>query len=349
MTIIGKISNKLRNWLGLQTKYISYIIPLTKYKQLSGDYYNVDLVRCCIDYISNSASKIPLHFFDVEGNIIDQNINLSKEPNTYQSWTTFVSNVFKQKLLNGYCVLTLTKNGIEIINETISTPINDEKTATIYYSHPNDPNLIYPITQSIVHIIERHQKALEAMHKYLDNSIFAGILSAEFNNNTYVDAKILQDAENELMKKYGGSENFGKVGLVKYPLKFTKTAMNVNESGILDFYLRDLQDISRAFGIPSILIGDNTNTTYNNVREARIRFYEDTIMPQLDELCEVITKLLKNYLKKLGYPDAYLSYLKNSIPNERNDRLLEIYLKMYQKGDISKEEMINFANSLIIQ
>lgn len=349
MTALEKISNKLRSLFGLKTKYISYIIPLTKYKQAIGDYYNVDLVRCCIDYIANSAAKIPLHFFDAQNNIIDTKINLSKSPNSNQNWTSFVSTVFKQKLLNGYSIISITKEGLVILNDTISEPINTDATKTLYYPHPTDPTMIYPITKSIVHIIERHQKALEAMHKYLDNSIFAGILSAEFNNNTYVDAKILQDAENELVTKYGGSENFGKIGLVKYPLKFTKTAMNVNESGILDFYLRDLQDISRAFGVPSILIGDNTNTTYNNVREARIRFYEDTIMPQLDELCEAITTLLKNYLRKLGYPDAYISYLKQSIPNERNDKLLDIYLKMYDKGDLTKEDILNYANNLIIQ
>ena len=347
-TIIEKLSRSIKRLFGLEVKYISYVIPFEKYRNSISDYYDIGLIRSSIDYIANSTAKIPLHFFN-GSDVIDDKVALFAQPNATQTWTSFVNTVFKQKLLNGYCIIQLNKDGLFIINENIAEPINTDTTKTLYFSHPANPTQITPIPKSIEPIIKRHIKSLEAMQQYLDNSIFAGILSVEYNNNTYVDAKMLDDAESELQKKYSGAKNFGKVGLVKYPLKFTKTAMSVEESGILEFYYRDLQDISRAFGIPSVLLGDTTNSTYNNIKEARIRFYEDTIMPQLDEFCEIITKLLSKFFAKIGYPKAYLSYFKQSIPNERNDKLVDIYLKMYEKGNLTKDELLNYINSLIIQ
>ena len=53
-----------------------------------------------------------------------------------------------------------------------------------------------------------------------------------------------------------------------------------------------LEDVSRAYGVPKMMLGDMERATFSNFRTARRVFWEDTILPQLSFYEEALQQML---------------------------------------------------------
>lgn len=82
----------------------------------------------------------------------------------------------------------------------------------------------------------------------------------------------------ELNENYTGSKKAGRPMLLEGGLSWQSIALSPKEMEWLDGKETTVKDICNVFGVPVMMLGYG-DTTYSNYEEARLAFYEDTIIP----------------------------------------------------------------------
>lgn len=139
--------------------------------------------------------------------------------------------------------------------------------------------------------IDRHNAASAHNKALLDNGgrpsgalVFEPVKRQDGSMVTAPDTAIKQ-AEEDLKKHHIGVRKAGKPmvfgGLVKWlEMGTTPKDMDFNES-----MLAAGRDICSSFGVPHILVIPG-QSTYNNVREAKLELWEDSVLPLLDKVVD---------------------------------------------------------------
>jgi phage portal protein BeeE len=127
---------------------------------------------------------------------------------------------------------------------------------------------------------------------------------------------------------------------VGYPVTYSQVALSAQQLGIIDFYKFDLVDVCRVFSVPSILLNDNENSSYNNVTEAKKSFYREVIIPELMDLCDTINRVLKEPLS-IRYPKHYFWFDTTGVLALQDDvtALIDNTLKLYDRGILTIDEV----------
>lgn len=141
--------------------------------------------------------------------------------------------------------------------------------------------------------VDRHNAASAHNKALLDNGarpsgalVFEPIKKADGSMVT-APPEAITEAEKTLKKSHGGARKAGKPmvfgGLVNWlEMGITPKDMDFNE-GKLDA----ARDICLSYGVPHILIVPGAQT-YNNVREAKVELWEDTVLPLLDKTVDAL-------------------------------------------------------------
>ena len=66
-----------------------------------------------------------------------------------------------------------------------------------------------------------------------------------------------------------------------------------------------LEEVSRTYGVPKVLLGDFERATYANVQAAERMFWRNTIVPEVRFLEEQLNRVL---LPRLGYPELTVEF-----------------------------------------
>lgn len=139
--------------------------------------------------------------------------------------------------------------------------------------------------------IDRHNAASGHNKALLDNGarptgalIFKPVKNADGSEQS-APQQVIEAAEKELQREHGGPKGAGK------PLVFGGN-VDWQEMGIsprdMDFAKGKedaARDICTAFGVPHILIVPG-NSTYNNLSEAKLELWEETILPLIDRVVD---------------------------------------------------------------
>ena len=125
--------------------------------------------------------------------------------------------------------------------------------------------------------------------------------------------------KDEIEEKYTGTKNAGKPLLLEGGLEWKEMSMNPKDMDWLDGKHSVARDVALAFGVPSQLLGIPGDSTYNNMQEARLALWEQTILPLVDE----ITAHLNRWLVPRFGDDLYLTYSKESIDALRIKREMQ--------------------------
>lgn len=91
--------------------------------------------------------------------------------------------------------------------------------------------------------------------------------------------KIKEDLEH----RFSGPKNAGKPMLLEGGLDWKQMGMSPKDMDWVNSKSTSARDICFAFGVPAQLIGIPGDTTYANYSEARLAFYEETILPLMDK------------------------------------------------------------------
>jgi HK97 family phage portal protein len=134
--------------------------------------------------------------------------------------------------------------------------------------------------QSSAFAVDQHNEAMSWMQALLQNSARpSGALIVD------KDAALSDDEYNRLQaeveSKHSGARNAGRPMLLEGGLDWKPMGLSPMDMEIMKIKDSAARDISLAFGVPPLLLNIPGDNTYANYREARLGFYEDTIIPLL--------------------------------------------------------------------
>lgn len=96
----------------------------------------------------------------------------------------------------------------------------------------------------------------------------------------------------EIEQSYSGARNAGRPMLLEGGMNWTQMGMSPKDMTVLDTKFAAARDIAIAFGVPPQMLGIPGDNTYSNYSEARLSFWEETVLPMIDFLGREVTDWL---------------------------------------------------------
>ena len=133
--------------------------------------------------------------------------------------------------------------------------------------------------------VDQNNEAMQWMQALLQNSARpSGALSSpegqELSNDQFARLKAQIDDQ------YTGARNAGRPMLLEGGLKWEQMGLSPVDMQIIETKFSSARDVALAFGVPPQLIGIPGDNTYSNYQEARLAFWEDTVIPLLQLIAD---------------------------------------------------------------
>ena len=145
-----------------------------------------------------------------------------------------------------------------------------------------------------------------------------------------------QQLMTDLNQRFSGSNNAGRPMLLEGDFDWKEMGLSPKDMDFLELKNMSARDIALCFGVPSQLVGVPDSQTYNNVSEARLALYEDTIIP----LIKRVESDLNEWLAPRFGDDISVRYDIDSIPAmaERRKKTYENVVQAVREGIITRNE-----------
>lgn len=88
----------------------------------------------------------------------------------------------------------------------------------------------------------------------------------------------------QIDEQYSGAANAGRPMLLEGGLDWKAMGLSPTDMGIIDSNNAAARNIALAFGVPPQLLGIPGDNTYSNYQEARLAFWEDTVIPMVKSI-----------------------------------------------------------------
>ena len=151
--------------------------------------------------------------------------------------------------------------------------------------HPTDDWYGLSPIEAGAYAVDTHNEAGAWMQSLLQNSARpSGALVVK-------DDKTLQDDEfnrlkTQLDEQYSGSRNAGRPMLLEGGLDWREMGLSPADMTLIETKLSSARDVALALGVPPQLLGIPGDNTYSNYQEARLAFWEDTVMPLMGMIAD---------------------------------------------------------------
>ncbi|GMO56300.1 MAG: phage portal protein [Rickettsiales bacterium] len=278
------------------------------------------IVARCINLIAKNAGSIPFAVYDKRTNrTLEEHYltKLLKKPNPTQSGIEFFENLYAYKLIagNSYILNNMEKelyllrpDRITIISDNCITPLaykykvgKEEKifyvdkitgkSDILHIKNFNPLNDYYGLSPIEIanYAIEQHNEASKwnkAMLQSAAKPSGALMLKSENGNSTYLTDEQYNKLKEQIDNDFSGAENAGRPLLLEGCLEWKQMSLSPIDMDFLNTKNNSAREIALAFGVPAQLLGINGDNTYNNMAEARLSFWEETILPLLDSTIE---------------------------------------------------------------
>jgi HK97 family phage portal protein len=129
--------------------------------------------------------------------------------------------------------------------------------------------------------IDQHNEAMQWMQALLQNSARPSGAMVMGNNETLSD-EAFNRLKSQIDEQYSGSRNAGRPMMLEGGLDWKPMGLSPTDMGIIEAKNAAARDIALGFGVPPQLLGIPGDNTYSNYAEARLAFWEDTVVPLLD-------------------------------------------------------------------
>lgn len=131
--------------------------------------------------------------------------------------------------------------------------------------------------------IDQHNEAMKWMQALLQNSARpSGALVTKDGESLSDDNYTRLKAQ--IQEQYQGASNAGRPMLLEGGLSWQAMGLSPTDMGIIESKYSSARDVCLAFGVPPQLLGIPGDNTYSNYAEARLAFWEDTVMPLVDRI-----------------------------------------------------------------
>lgn len=173
----------------------------------------------------------------------------------------------------------------EVLHEKFWNPAYDWNGSGLYGQSP-----ILAASKTVT----RNNAAKQAGSVQLQNNGAAGI--------AYVDDAIVPVKERAAQSKavkeawaneYTGSDNYGKVAFSGYKMGYVNVGTSLKDMALTDIEMVDLRRLSNIYGLPSQLMNDPENKSYNNQKEAEKALTGRCTLPHLISARDTLNRKLK--------------------------------------------------------
>lgn len=321
------------------------------YSQFSEEAYKKNVIaNRCVSLIARSAASVDWLAFDVNNNIIKNHpvLKLLHQPNPANGGAEFFESLYSHKIISGNAYVFANKNSageivelylfrpdrVEIIPGIGASPkaysytIGDKK--TIYRVDPvtsksdvlhlrnfNPLDDWYGLSQieAASYSIDLHNQSSAWNQALLQNGARpsgALIIKGVDGASSYLSKEQFARLQEQLQEKFMGSVNAGRPLLLEGGLEWKDMSYSPKDMDFLEAKNSAARDIALAFGVPPQLLGIKGDNTYNNMQEARLAFWEETVIPLIDKTVDALNNWLATSFGanfKIGYDAQNISAL----------------------------------------
>ena len=145
-----------------------------------------------------------------------------------------------------------------------------------------------------------------------------------------------QQLQTDLLARFSGTQNAGRPMLLEGDFDWKEMGLSPKDMDFLQLKNMSARDIALCFGVPAQLVGVPDSQTYNNIAEARLALYEETIIP----LMRRVESDMNEWLAPLYGDDVRLEYDIDAIPAmaERRRLIYQNAIEAVREGIISRNE-----------
>jgi len=332
------------------------------YDQFAKEGYqkNVIVFRC-INEIAGAIASLDWRVVDPDGEIIDNHplIELLKRPNPMNGGASFFQQLetFKQLAGNAYIhrvgpdgrppqelyllapsSMTVVPGSSRIPKEYVYKPKSTLNGATIFQVDPvnGSSEILHlrtanPLNEWIglspmeaaAWSVDLHNQSNEWNNRLLTNG-------ARPSGALFVKDYLREDQRSHVKEALKtdsmGSYNAGKPMLFEGDMHWQEMSLSPKDLDFLNAKATAAKDIAMAFRVPPILLNIGSDTTFANMKEARLSLWEDTILPEADYLKDEFN----NWLTPLFGDNITLEYDIENVPALAPKR--EIRWKMIEEA-----------------
>ena len=284
------------------------------YKSFADEAYSKNVAAYqCINRIADAIASVELEVWKGAKLLSDHPVlELLKNPNPAQSGVDLIrakvsylmiaGNAYDERLVVGGKVrelYTLRPDRMNIIESNNGVPAGftytvgmkkatfdvDERTGECDINHLK---LFNPLNdwygQSPVeagaYAIDQHNESMSWMQSLLQNS---AVPSGVYTVKEELGVEAFNRLKLQIDEKMTGTSK-GRPLLVEGGATWQTIALSPLDLNIIENKYSAARDVCLAFGVPPQLLGIPGDNTYSNYAEARLAFYEDTVLPLLDLL-----------------------------------------------------------------
>ena len=250
----------------------------------------------------------------ISGNVYWEKVGPSTGPNTKMIKELYVHRPDRMRILTDTAMGLIIGYEYEANGRTVKwdiDPITGEGDILhIKNFHPTDDWYGLAITDPAAREIDTFNEATTWNKKLLENDARPGMIFSVVGN---LSDQQFEKLEKTLKEKFSGYGNAGRSlilegenGTKAQPFSWSPAEMDFIEGN------RELaRRIAYAFGVPPMLVGIPGDNTYSNYKEARLAFWETTVLFYLDSLKSELNSWL------FGDADAseiYIDYMLDNVP-----------------------------------
>ncbi|AQQ67480.1 phage portal protein [Microbulbifer agarilyticus] len=290
----------------------------------------ISAVWSCVRLLTETLASMPLHLYDVSGDerVEDSRHTLSRllkrRPNARMSKVVWFETMQLNLVLHGNCYAVIDRNSRGDVISLWPLPAQQVDVETladgsVVYHYYQGSDVSVFAEENILHVrlFGNGIVGLSPL-EYGRNSIALATASEEFSTKFFknggkpggtltIDKILKPDQREQVRKNFAalteGSENAHKLMVLEAGMKYDQVQLNPNDMQMLETRRFQLKDISRFFGVPSILINDQEGTTTwgTGVEQIMLGFYQLTMRPYLTRWEEALREQLFRGVERNRY------------------------------------------------
>ena len=180
--------------------------------------------------------------------------------------------------------------------------------------HPlNDHFGLSPI-EAGAYSIDQHNSAAKWNQSVLQNGAKpsgAIIVKSANGGSAALSEEQFIKLKNQLEEQYSGFNNAGRPMLLEGGLEWKEMSLSHKDMDFMECKNMAAREIALAFGVPPFLLGIPGDNTYSNLAEAHTALWDHTILPLLDDVCDVLNRWLVPMFK--GSENLFIGFDEENI------------------------------------
>lgn len=325
---LADMVQKSTNWEAWRQGNIDIVGETGSYSSLASQYstigdpyfYNV-IVRKAINKVADNIASIPIKFYRGENQLSDSDrvVKLFSYINDIDDPYDFIYDIVINLQRFGKAFIKLSEEnmgGVPVSMQTL--PANHVKSVAekgilkgwkfdekkfypkeriifLRYRHPTDPyNGLSPLSSAIVPILEQFYAEVYNTNFFKNGGHAKGYWTRD---NGFLNPQQVEEANKALDQAFGGVDKAHKPVSVPRGLTYNTISTTQKDMEFLSLLERTRDDILFALDIPKAIMG-LTDTTFNNMEEARTAFWTSGLLPIIHRLESM---LQSNMLDKMGW------------------------------------------------